>query len=262
MATTATATATLNKPAWVELSSPDAAASRDFYARLFGWQIEVIADPQYGGYGMARIGGDDAAGIGPKQSPEAPTAWGLYIGTDDVDALAQRVKAEGGRVIAEPFDVGDQGRMAVFADPIGAVISAWQGARMGTFATNRSNAFGWAELQARGLERAIPFYESLFGWTHSTTKGDGDAPDYTQFETDGDQIAGAFEMGESIPAQVPSYWMIYFNVDDVDATAKTAADAGGTVTVHPQDYFGGRFAVIRDPQGATFGLFKSSNPAA
>ena len=123
-----TATATLNKPAWVELSSPDAAASRDFYARLFGWQIEVSPDPQYGGYAMAKIGGDDAAGIGPKQMPEAPTAWGLYIGTDDVNGLAQRVKDAGGTVIAEPFDVGDQGRMAVFADPSGAVISAWQGA--------------------------------------------------------------------------------------------------------------------------------------
>jgi len=256
-----TATATLNKPAWVELSSPDAAASRDFYARLFGWDIEVSPDPQYGGYGMARIGGDDAAGIGPKQMPEAPTAWGLYIGTDDVDALAQRVKGAGGTVIAEPFDVGDQGRMAVFADPIGAVISAWQGGRMGTFATNRSNAFGWAELNARGLEGAIPFYESIFGWSHSTTDvGDG-SPSYTQFETDGDQIAGAFEMGGNVPAQVPSFWLIYFNVDDVDATAQEATSAGGTVTVHPQDYFGGRFAVIRDPQGATFGLFKSSQAA-
>ena len=55
--------------------------------------------------------------------------------------------------------------------------------------------------------------------------------------------------------------MIYFNVDDVDATAQEAADAGGTVTGQPQDYFGGRFAVIRDPQGATFGLFKSSQAA-
>jgi predicted enzyme related to lactoylglutathione lyase len=257
-----TATATLNKPAWVELASPDAAASRDFYARLFDWQIEVSHDPQYGGYAMARTGGDDAAGIGPKQSPEAPTAWGLYIGTDDVDDLAQRVRDAGGMVIAEPFDVGDQGRMAVFADPIGAVISAWQGARTGTFATDRSNTFGWAELNARGLERAIPFYESVFDWSHSTTEvGDG-SPPYTQFETDGDQIAGAFEMPDNIPAEVPSFWMIYFNVDDVDATAQAAIEAGGTVTVPGQDYFGGRFAVIRDPQGATFGLFKSSQTAA
>ena len=96
-----TATATLNKPAWVELSTPDATASHDFYARLFGWDVEVSPDPQYGGYGMARIDGVDAAGIGPKQSPEAPTAWGLYIGTEDVDTLAQRVQDAGGKVIAQ-----------------------------------------------------------------------------------------------------------------------------------------------------------------
>ena len=56
-----TATATLNKPAWVELSSPDAAASRDFYARLFGWDIEVSPDPQYGGYGMSDLVASGAA---------------------------------------------------------------------------------------------------------------------------------------------------------------------------------------------------------
>ena len=78
----------IDRPAWVELTSPDAAASRDFYSKLLGWQVEVSPDPQYGGYGMARVDGEDVAGIGPKQSPDAPTAWGLYIGTNDVDALA------------------------------------------------------------------------------------------------------------------------------------------------------------------------------
>ena len=47
----------INGPAWVDLSSPDAAASRDFYGKLFGWNIEVNPDPQYGGYALARIGG-------------------------------------------------------------------------------------------------------------------------------------------------------------------------------------------------------------
>src|SRR5215211_2088250 len=70
--------AVANKPVWVELSTPDSAASIDFYTRLFGWQAEVHPDPQYGGYAMARIGDEDAAGIGPKQSPEAPTTWSIY----------------------------------------------------------------------------------------------------------------------------------------------------------------------------------------
>jgi predicted enzyme related to lactoylglutathione lyase len=60
-----TTTATANKPSWVDLASGDAAASRDFYAALFGWDVEVNPDPQYGGYALARIDGKDAAGIGP-----------------------------------------------------------------------------------------------------------------------------------------------------------------------------------------------------
>ena len=106
--------ALIGRPAWVELTTPDVAASGDFYHRLLGWQVDVSPDPQYGGYAVAKVGENDVAGIGPKQSPEAPTAWGLYIGSRDVDGLAERVAAAGGTVVAPPFDVGDQGRMAVF----------------------------------------------------------------------------------------------------------------------------------------------------
>ena len=112
-----------NKPSWVDLSSGDAAASREFYRALFGWTVEVNPDPQYGGYAIARIAGKDAAGIGPKMDPNGPTAWALYIGTDDIDALATKVTSAGGTVVMAPFDVGEQGRMAVFQDPIGAFIS-------------------------------------------------------------------------------------------------------------------------------------------
>ena len=61
-------------PVWVDMASADAAASRDFYSRLFGWQVEVNPDPQYGGYGLAKVDGKDVAGIGPQQQP-GPTAW-------------------------------------------------------------------------------------------------------------------------------------------------------------------------------------------
>jgi uncharacterized protein len=253
-------TTVAHKPAWIELTSGDPAASRDFYARLFGWAVEVSPDPQYGGYAMARIGDQDAAGIGPKQSPEAPTAWGIYIGTDDVDATAAKVPTAGGTVVAPPFDVGDQGRMAVFQDPTGAFISAWQGARMGGFAVDQPNAFGWAELDARGVEKAIPFYEAVFGWTHTTSEAQGDSPPYTQFAANGEDIAGAFEKNAAVPAEVPSYWMVYFGVGDVDRTFQKAIDLGASELLAPQDFPGGRFAIVTDPQGASFGLVKSVTP--
>src|SRR5215204_6020512 len=246
----------INRPAWVDLSSADAGASRDFYAKLFGWNVEVNPDPQYGGYGLAKLGGSDAAGIGPKQDPNAPTAWSLYIGSEDVEALARSVTDNGGAVAVAPFDVGDQGRMAVFIDPAGAFISAWQGTRMGGFQTDAPNSFGWAELNARGVDNALPFYTALFGWTTRRSEMGEGQPPYTEFLLDGQSIAGAWEMNPMVPAEVPSYWQIYFTVEDVDAAHREALDLGGKELLPPQEFPGGRFAIVSDPEGASFGLLK------
>ena len=250
------ATAIINKPAWVDLSTTDAEAARAFYSNLFGWNLEVSEDPRYGGYATAKVDDRSVAGIGPKQEgDQSPSAWSLYIGTEDVDRLATRVQEAGGNVVAPPFDVGDQGRMAVFADPSGAFTSAWQAAGMSQFASGIDGSFGWAELNARGLARAIAFYETVFGWTHSEQPfGEGEA--YTQFEYEGQPLAGALEMNPELPAETPSYWLLYFNVDDVDARFNKAVQLGGSEMVAPQDMPGGRFAIVGDPQGAAFGILK------
>lgn len=245
-----------SKPVWVDLSSSDPAASREFYGQLFGWDIQVTPDPQYGGYAMAKVNGGDVAGIGPKQAPEAPDAWNVYIGTEDASATANKVQAAGGSVVAPPFDVGDQGRMAVFRDPSGAYISGWQPANMsGVFDTTSPGTFGWAELNARGLDKAIPFYREVFGWTAKTDQGE---QPYTEFQLGGTSVAGAMEMNPMVPAEVPSYWQIYFGVADVDKSFKHAIELGGKELVEPMDFPGGRFAIIQDPQGAVFGLLKMS----
>ena len=247
---------TLDAPAWVDLASSSPAGAREFYGALFGWDVEVNPDQQYGGYGLARIEGKDVAGIGGTMQPDAPTAWSVYFGTGDIDGLAQRVAEAGGTVVMAPFDVGDQGRMAVFQDPAGAYFSSWQGTRMGGFQTQAPNSFGWAELNARGVDRALPFYRSMFGWeTRSSDMGEGQPP-YNEFLKDGESIAGAWEMSPEVPAEVPSYWQIYFAVDDVDAAFRRALELGGQEMVPPGDMPGGRFAIVSDPQGASFGLLR------
>jgi predicted enzyme related to lactoylglutathione lyase len=250
--------ATARKPIWVDLSSSNAAGSREFYSKLFGWNVEVNPDPQYGGYGRALLGGKDVAGISPTQTPEQPTAWSFYIGTDDAEATARRVRDAGGKVAVEPMDVGDQGKMAVFQDPTGAFISVWQPTGMGGFQASGPNSFGWAELNARGIERALPFYEQAFGWpTKRSAVPDG--PDYFEFQVDGDSVAGATEMNPMVPAGTPSYWLVYFGVDNVKATFDKAIGLGARELVAPQSYPGGEFAIVSDPQGAAFGLFKSGS---
>jgi uncharacterized protein len=254
-----TKTAIANKPTWVDLATTDAAASREFYSKVFGWKIDVNPDPQYGGYGMAEVGGKRVAGIGPKMAPEAPTAWSVYIGTDDADALAKKVQAAGGKVLAPPFDVGDQGRMATFADPSGAVISAWQAAAMNSaMPVGEANTFGWAELNARGIDKAVPFYQKVFGWTVKTSDLGPDSPPYNEFQLGGESIAGGTEMSKQAPAEMPSYWLVYFAVDDVDKSFKAATQAGGREMLGPMDFPGGRFAIVSDPQGAAFGLLKTA----
>ncbi len=251
-------TSSANKARWVDLASSDAAASRDFYATLFGWEIEVNEDPQYGGYAIATSGGGQVAGIGPKMSPETPTVWSLYIGCVDAVATGKAVEAAGGTVVMPAFDVGDQGRMAVFTDPSGAFISVWQSEGMGPFVSGGDNQYGWAELNARGLDKDLPFYRAVFGWESEVLPMGEGQPDYTQFKHGDDPIAGAMEMNAGIPAEVPSYWMIYFNVADVDDAFKRALAGGATEMVSPMDFPGGRFAIVNDPQGAMFGLLKTA----
>jgi predicted enzyme related to lactoylglutathione lyase len=254
------ATAVANRPAWVDLASTDPAGAREFYGKVFGWAIEVNPDPQYGGYGIARVDGQDVAGIGGTQAPGQPSAWALYIGTDDAERLGQRVEAAGGTVVAPAFDVGDQGRMAVFQDPSGAFISAWQATRMRGFGTGAADSFGWAELQARGVDKALAFYQEVFGWEpHPTSMGD---QAYTELHLGGERIAGAMEMSPEFPAEVPSNWLVYFGVADVDASHRRALDAGGREIVPPQDFPGGRFSLVADPQGAGFGLLKLASAPA
>jgi len=242
---------------WIDLASSDPTASRLFYARLFGWQVEVNPDPQYGGYALAKIGGKDVAGIGPKMMPEAPTAWSLYVWTSNAEELAKKVQTAGGTVIVPPMQVGEQGKMAVFQDPSGAFISAWQPAMMeGGLTDGQPGSFGWAELNSRGLDKAVPFYGAVFGWkTKTGPMGEG-GPPYTEFLLGDESIAGGMDMNPMVQAQVPSYWMIYFAVDDVDASFRKAIAAGAQEMLAPQDFSGGRFAILGDPQGASFGLLK------
>jgi predicted enzyme related to lactoylglutathione lyase len=251
-----TKTAIANKPAWVDLSSSDPAASRKFYGDLFGWKVEVSPDPKYGGYAMAKVGGKDVAGIGPKMSEQAPTAWSVYIGTEDAAGLAKKVEQAGGKVIAPAFDIPEQGRMAVFQDPAGAFISAWQPINMGAFHSGAVNTLGWAELNARGIEKALPFYQKVFGWSVKKSEMGPNMPPYNEFQIEGESIAGGQEIQPMVPAEVPSHWLVYFNVADVDASCKKAVQAGAKELLAPMDFPGGRFAIVSDPQGAAFGLLK------
>jgi hypothetical protein len=121
------------------------------------------------------------------------------------------------------------------------------------FAAGGPNGFRWAELNARGIDRAIPFYAAAFGWD-PRERPMPEGPPYVEFHLGDERIAGGMEMSPMVPAEVPSYWMIYFGVDDLDASYRTALGAGAREMMPPTGFPGGRFAIVADPQGAVFGL--------
>lgn len=238
-------------PVWVDLASTNAPAARAFYAHIFGWDVHVEEDPQYGGYAMARVDGKDAAGIGPAQ-PGQPSAWTVYLGTDDADALSADVAANGGEVVLPPMQIGDVGRMGIIRDPSGAFLGIWQPQTMRGFTATGAGAYTWAELNARGFETTRPFYENVFGWSSDAMPFPGG--EYTRFSAGGPPFAGGLEMHPGVPEQVPSYWMIYFAVADADATYAKAMEAGASEMLSPSDFPGGRFAILADPTGAMFAI--------
>jgi predicted enzyme related to lactoylglutathione lyase len=245
-------TTRVGRPVWVDLSTSDAAAARAFYATALGWDIEVNEDPQYGGYAMARSAGLDVAGIGPAR-PGAPTAWSLYLLTDDAASLGDRVADAGGTVVMPAMTVGDVGRMAVFADPAGAFFGVWQPNTMAGFHTGVPGSFGWAELNARGVERDLDFYRDVFGWDFDPMDLPGGGL-YTRLGLDGVNFGGSMEMHPGMPAEMPSYWLVYFAVDSVEEAVAQALAAGGGQILPPSPMPGGRFAILRDPQGAAFAI--------
>src|SRR6267154_1895253 len=148
-------------PCWVDTSQPDPVDAARFYSGLFGWQTEDAMPPGAGThYYMARIGGRDAAAIS-SQFPGAPpqAVWNTYIRVESADDAAARVREAGGRVLSEPFDVFDAGRMGVFADPEGAVFCVWQpGSHRGSAAVNEHGAVNFnnlhtADVGPAGLRR-------------------------------------------------------------------------------------------------------------
>jgi predicted enzyme related to lactoylglutathione lyase len=241
-------------PSWVDLGTPDVEAAVEFYGGLFGWDIpESENAEQTGGYRQAMLSGKPVAGMMPLMQEGQPPAWSTYVSVADADATAAAVKEAGGNVIAEPMDVMDLGRMAIFVDPTGAAFGIWQaGTFPGAALVNEPGAISWNELNTRDLEAAKAFYGAVFGWTFED-QDMGEMGSYTTIKLGEDMVGGMLDMaGRGVPDQIPAHWQVYFAVEDTDATVALAKEKGGSVMVEPIDIPAGRFAIFTDPFGASF----------
>lgn len=262
-------------PCWVDTSQPDPEAAVAFYSGLFGWDFEDAMPPGSAGkYFIARLRGGDVAAVGSQPEGGPPIAvWNTYVSVDGADETASKVKDAGGRVVMDPFDVINAGRMAMFTDPEGAAFCVWQAKEhKGARIVNEPGSLNFNGLNTRDAAGAKSFYGALFGWQ---TLGLGAGaemwklPGYGDFLEQSDpglrkRIAetGAPDGFEDVVAtlnpiapdqpDISAHWSVTFAVDDADTTAERAAKLGGQVLVPPFNAPWVRITVLTDPQGATF----------
>jgi predicted enzyme related to lactoylglutathione lyase len=259
-------------PCWVDTTQPDPDAAAEFYGGLFGWEFEDVM-PGDAKYLIGRIRGGDVGAISsPPEGRQPPVAWNSYVWVDSADETAAKVRDAGGTVVMEPMDIFESGRMAVFADPEGAVFSVWQANQhKGSQIVNEHGSVTFNNLNTRDLDGAKAFYGAVFGWETLdlggsymwTLPGYGDYLEQltpgtrdnfaTMGAPDGfiDAVAGLLVIADDQP-DVPPHWGVTFAVDDADASAARATELGGTVLHGPFDAPWVRMAVITDPQGAMF----------
>ncbi|MFE6493785.1 VOC family protein [Streptomyces sp. NPDC057748] len=267
-------------PCWVDVQLPDLEAGKRFYGELFGWTFRAGEGPRGEGlYADAYSGGKLVAALAGKKDGRMPTAWGIYFSTDDIAASVARIREAGGQVITEPVRAGRAGALAQAADPGGAVFGLWQASdREGFQKQNEPGSFCWTEVHTRQKDRVDAFYEEVFGFQGTdldeseVAPGDSDdsGADEAELEASGFRmwspagtepgpdtaVGGRSVITDAFPAEMPSYFLCYFAVEDCNRAAGNVVRLGGRISAPPFDIPYGRMAVLQDDQGAVFAVLQ------
>ena len=240
---------------WSDMGTQDLDAMVGFYTSVFGWETENVSPPEAPvKYFMMRQNGNDVTAIGWKDDP-SPQTLGPYIAVENADATVARAKELGANVIVEPIDIADNGRMAVLQDPTGAVIALWQaGTGIGATLRDEPGAMCWFELNTSDLDSARDFYTSLFGYSIDDISDETMTYNVLLLESlpEGQRSVAGIYSSEDLPKG----WTVCFAVDDADAHVERARSNAGKVLSEPVDSPYGRYALLQDPNGATFSVMK------
>jgi len=256
------------KVVWHDLITDTPEESKRFYRELFGWQFEEI-DTGLGAfssinYTLIRLNGRLIGGLVDQtrlQTKVDISQWVSLISVADIDAAVDRLLAGGGKIITEPTDVADRGRLAVVIDPQGALFSLVQTNSRDPLDQDEIDPGGflWNELWTVDIDAAAAFYSQLAGYTPE------DDPELQQAA----EVKGNYRILQSqdhprigimeIPLEgLDPIWVNYLRVEDaaaLDAIADRVEELGGRLLLKPQDRdIGGRVALITGPSGAGIAL--------
>jgi uncharacterized protein len=233
---------------WAELLTSDADAAKAFYTSIFGWEYRDNPVGEGRVYSTALRDGKD---VGALYAGEQPPHWNCYVTVESVDASTLRAAELGATIAAEPFDIFDVGRSSVIVDPVGAGLFLWEPrAHIGATLVNAPGAMAWNDLLTPEPAESASFYGDLFGWTAEEIPGAGGY----RVIRNGERSNGGLMPIDPRMGSVPPNWMPYFGHEDVERLLDEIPGLGGTVLSGPVKVPAGTFAVLNDPQGATFAV--------
>ena len=244
---------------WLDLGTTDLAAAKTFYEQLFGWDFEDTGE-EMGHYHMIRkdgalvAGAMSVAGMTCPEGDPLPSEWGVYLAVDDLDARLALAEKHGATVVVPAGDVG-AGRFGVVLDPSHAVIGLWQaGGLDGYDFSGDPGTPVWFELMTQDFDKAVAFYTDVFDFrpTPLTTEMDDPQSRYVTNAPGQEASSGICDVAGFFPADVGSFWRVYFCVEDCDATVDRVKELGGALLDGPIDSPFGRIATLADPTGASF----------
>jgi len=242
-------------PIWYELMTQNPDAAQEFYGAVMGWTFETMPGGLERDYRIASAGEAGVGGVmrAPDHAKAMPDMWFMYVGVEDVDASAGKVKSLGGRVDIEPTDIPGVGRFAFCADPQGAHFYLMRGnsdQESEAFAPMTPGHCSWNELVTSDQKAALDFYGKLFGWEHGGSmpmcEGRGD---YTFIDHGGGMIGAVMDAPER---GTKPFWNFAMQVADIDAAKAAVESGGGRVRTGPMELpgDGGWLIQADDPQGA------------
>ncbi len=241
---------------WPELATTDTTAAKAFYGALLGWIFAPGGEGME--YHLAKWVDAHVGAIGPLQADlqaqGVPPHWLSFVSVENADLVAAKAVDLGGHVLAGPFDVFEMGRMAVLQDNQGAVFALWQPMTFaGIERYEAPGALGWTELRVSDVDKAKAFYTSLLGWQAEDTASHGFP--YAFFRTGKKAVAGLLKIEPGV--DYPQ-WLPYFQIASAKESFEKATVLGAELWAEPFEMKGvGPVALLKDPQGAAFGLFES-----
>src|ERR1700680_3048699 len=208
-------------------------------------------------YTIFQIKGKDVCALYPindqQKKMKVPPSWVPYISVKSVDATVKKAKAAGGKAISPPMDVGQMGRTAIIQDPTGAIFALWQANKhRGAVLKDVPGSVCWQDLNTPKPAVAGKFYTKVIGWKTEDQNYGGDA--YHLFKIGKLAECGMWPWPMK---KLPPSWVSYWQVADCAKTVAKVQRLGGKVvmgtTEVPEMC---RFAILRDPQGAAFGILE------